>query len=371
MRYLFSIIFLLSGAITFAQVDSNEVTKTFTLSGYVEAYYLYDFNKPANKDLPPFMYSFNRHNEPNINLGYVKLNYTSPFVRANASVMVGTYQQANLAAEPIVLKNIFELNFGVKLLKKHELWLDIGIMPSHIGFESAIGKDCWNMTRSLLADNSPYFETGGKISYTTANGKLQAAVFVLDGWQRIVPVKGSILPAFGWQLQYVPNEKFTFNSSSFIGTDDPDVTRRMRYFHNFYAILNANNKLAFTTGFDFGAQQQAKGSSGYNWWYSPVLIGKYAFNNSLTLAARIEFYSDKNGVIIATGTPNGFGTMGYSLNVDYVPYKNILLRVEGRLLQSTTDEIFIKGNSTTKLEPFIGLSFSYYLSEIFNLKKRT
>ena len=227
------------------------------------------------------------------------------------------------------------------------------------------------MTRSLLADNSPYFETGGKISYASANGKLQAAVLVLDGWQRITPVKGNTLPAFCWQVQYLPNDKFTFNSSSCIGSNDPDITRRMRYFHNFYAILNATAKLAFTAGFDFGAQQQIKGSTKYNWWYAPVLIGKYSLNEKVTLSARIEFYSDKNGVIISTGTPNGFGTMGYSLNVDYVPYKNILLRAEGRLLQSTKDEIFIKGNSTTKLLPFIGLSFSYYLNEVFNLKKHT
>ncbi len=39
-------------------------------------------------------------------------------------------------------------------------------MPSHIGFESAVGSDCWNLTRSILAENSPYFESGIKLNYT-------------------------------------------------------------------------------------------------------------------------------------------------------------------------------------------------------------
>jgi hypothetical protein len=50
--------------------------------------------------------------------------------------MVGTYPQYNLASEQPLLKNIYEANIGVKISKKHNLWIDMGIMPSHIGFES-------------------------------------------------------------------------------------------------------------------------------------------------------------------------------------------------------------------------------------------
>lgn len=350
--------------------DSTSLPCSFTLSSYAEAYYLYDFNKPTTKKLPSFLYSFNHHNQPNINLGYVKLGFQSPYFHANAAVMVGTYQAANVASEPIVLRNIYEANAGVKLLKKSELWLDVGIFSSHIGFESAVGKDCWNMTRSILADNSPYYETGGKITYTTNDSKLLVSLLVLDGWQKMKPVPGSTLPAFGWQLQYTANDKFSFNSSSFIGTVDPDATRRVRYFHNLFTTINATSKLGFIAGLDFGAQQQAKGSTKYYWWYSPVLIGRYVFTDKVTMAARIEYYRDKSEVVITTGTPNGFSTMGYSLNLDVAPIKNMLLRVEGRLLQSTGDAIFTKESNSTKLKPFIGISFSYYVSELFNLKKR-
>ena len=39
-----------------------------SFSGYVEAYYQYDFNKPADNNRPGFIYSHNRHNEFNLTL---------------------------------------------------------------------------------------------------------------------------------------------------------------------------------------------------------------------------------------------------------------------------------------------------------------
>ncbi len=149
---------------SFAQTDNTN--NPLTISGYFETYYAYDFGNPSDHNRPGFVYSHNRHNEVNLNLGFIKAAYTTDQVRANLALMTGTYANANLAAEPGVLKNIFEANAGVKISKKKNLWVDAGIFASHIGFESAIGKDCWNLTRSILADNSPYYESGAKISYT-------------------------------------------------------------------------------------------------------------------------------------------------------------------------------------------------------------
>jgi hypothetical protein len=335
------------------------------LSGYIEAYYLFDLNQPKNNNRPGFVYSHNRHNEFNINVAMLKLNYTAARLRANVAFMAGTYPNANLASEPGVIKNIFEANAGINLSKKKQLWLDAGIFASHIGFESAIGKDCWNMTRSILADNSPYYESGIKLTYSSDNGKLTASALVLNGWQRIQRVEGNTLPSFGWQVQGKPSDKVLLNSSGFIGTDKPDSVRQMRYFHNFYGIFNATDKLAFTVGLDAGMEQKAKGSKAYNVWYSPMLIGRYTPIEKLAIAARVEYYNDNNGVIIATGTPNGFETFGYSLNLDYIPFSNAMIRLEGRVLQSRRDDIFEdKSGSFNKLSPTIGFTFAYAFNKV-------
>jgi hypothetical protein len=336
------------------------------LSAYIETYYLFDINHPKSGNRPSFIYSHNKHNEFNVNLALIKINYTAPRLRANIALMAGTYSNANLAAEPGVLKNIYEANAGINLSKKKQLWLDAGIYGSHIGFESAMGKDCWSMTRSMLSDNSPYYQSGVKLTYSSDNGKFLAAAHIINGWQRIQRVAGNSLPSFGWQIQGKPTDKILINSSSFIGTDKPDSARQMRYFHNFYAIFNAISKLAFTVGVDAGAEQKAKGSKQYNAWYSPVFIARYTPIEMLALSARVEYYSDKNSVIVATGTPNGFQTFGYSLNVDVMPFPNAMIRLEGRLYQSRKDDIFEnKSGNFTKLSPTVGFSFAYAFAHQF------
>ena len=336
-------IFLLLSATGYSQTDTLKNASSLTFSGYAEVYYLYNSNNPLNNTQPSFIYSFNRSNEVNLNMGYIKANYSSSKARANLSFMTGTYAQANLSAEPQVLRNLLEGNIGIKLSRQNNLWLDAGIFASHIGFESAIGKDCWNLTRSLLAENSPYYESGVKIGFTTTNEKLYVAAMILNGWQRIKRADGNSTLAFGMQLTYKPNKNITLNSSSFIGNDKPDSVRQMRYFHNCYSVFNLNDQWAGTFGIDAGAEQKSKGNTKMNYWYSPVLILKYIPNNKFAIAVRAEYYRDKKGVIVQSGTPNGFQTTGISINADYAIQPNVLWRIEARSLKSK-DNIFEKRN---------------------------
>lgn len=351
---------LLTGTTLFAQDPTKTAiskSNPFIFSGYVEVYYQYDFNKPADNNRPGFIYSHNRHNEFNLNLGFLKGNYNAERVRASLAIAAGTYVNANYAAETGVLKNVFEANAGLKISKKKNLWIDAGIFSSHIGFESAVSKDCWTLTRSILADNSPYFESGAKLTYTSNNNKWVVSGLVLNGWQRIKRVDGNSLMSYGTQVQYKPNTSTTFNYSTFIGTDKSDSARLWRYFHNLYAVFNVTPKLGITAGFDIGSEQKTKGSSDLNTWYSPVLILKYAVNSKWTIAARGEYYDDRYGVIIAGGTPNGFKTAGYSVNIDYVPIPNAVIRLELRSLNSK-DDVFTKSSSATNNNTFITSSIA-------------
>lgn len=349
-----------------SNLSKREWVGNLELSTYVEAYYQYDFNQPRNALRPGFVYSFHRNNIPNINIALVKLNYSSARIRVNAGVMGGTYSVANLANEPTYLRNIFEANIGFNLLKRKQLWLDIGVLPSHIGFESAIGKDCRTLTRSMMADNSPYFETGARLSYTSDNGKLMTSVLLLNGWQRIRWINGNSLPSVGWQIQGKPNEKWIINSSGFAGTDKVNAERKMRYFHNFYIIYTPIEKTEATIGFDVGAEQKSKAEANYNIWYSPVLMVRYVAFKQMAIAARWEYYSDKGGAIITSQSTDGFQTFGYSLCVDALPYNGMLLRLEGKLLQSISGASFEKRTGDYSVfSPSLAIAFSYSFAHVF------
>ncbi len=343
------------GLTTVSAQETEKTQSPFTFSGYVETYYSYDFGEPDNHVRPGFIYSHNKHNEVNLNLALAKVNYAKENVRGNFALMAGTYAQYNLAAEQDLLKNVYEANVGVKISSKHNLWIDAGIMPSHIGFESAIGKDCATLTRSILADNSPYYEAGVKIGFTSKSEKWYLAAMYLNGWQRIQRIDGNQTPAFGTQVTYKPDAKTTLNWSTYLGNEQPDNLKKWRYFNNFYGQFKLSEKTSLTAGFDIGAQQKVPESAEYDVWFSPVLIAQYKPTSKIQLAARGEYYADKKGVIIATATPNGFKTYGFSANFDYLVTENVMFRLEARDL-SSKDDVFLKKGNPTNSNTFLTTS---------------
>lgn len=327
----------------FAHAEEKKLDTSLTFNGYTETYYSYDFNKHVDNNKPAFVYSYNKNNEVSVNLAFIKGSYKTDSVRANLTLAGGSYMSTNYASEPGVLNNIYESNVGLKLSNKKNLWFDVGVFSSHIGFESAVGKDNWTLTRSIGADNTPYYETGAKISYTSENDVWFVSALVLNGWQHIRRVEGGSSPSFGTQVTYKPSSKVTLNWSTFIGNDKPDNDRKNRYFNNFYGIFQMNNEFFAIFGFDIGSEQKSKGSSAMNTWVNPSIILKYRPTEKTAIAIRVEYYDDKNGVIIATGTPNGFKTWGFSTNIDYYITNNIVWRVEARTL-SSKDNIFINND---------------------------
>lgn len=333
---------LTSYLFSYAQKDSAHIIPRFNWSAYADIYYAFDFAQPASHERPSFLFNHTRHNEVNLNLGYIKATYASQKIRANLALMAGTYAQYNLASEQGLLKNIYEANVGIKLLTDRNIWFDAGIFSAHLGFESAVSKDCFTLTRSLAAENSPYYLSGAKLTYSTQNDKWLFSGLLLNGWQRIQRMAGNNSPAFGTQIQFKPVSKLMLNYSTFVGSDKPDSTKQMRYFHNLYATWQPTIKWALILGFDYGMEQNAKGSSEYNIWYVPTAIMKYSFTEKLAAAARAEYFEDAKGVIIVTGSPSGFKTAGLSFNVDYKT-EIVLFRIEGKMYHSK-DSIFAEGS---------------------------
>ena len=353
MKRVISVSLILLRIQAFAQESK---TSFFTVSGYAEVYYSYDFNKPANHTNPSFIYSHNRTNEVSLNLGFLKGTYNSDWVRANLSLAAGTYMTANYASEPDGLKNLYEANIGIKLSKKNNLWLDAGIMPSHIGWESVISKDGWTLTRSIGAESTPYFQSGVKISYTSKNEKWYLCALILNGWQRIHRVDGNSTPAFGTQITYKPSSNITLNSSTFIGNDKADSAKQMRYFHDFYAIIQITDQFGITAGFDIGWEKRLH-TNKWNNWFTPTLILRYTPDSKWTIAVRSEYFKDEKEVIIYTGNVNGCNLYGASLNIDKLIGHNVWWRTEIRTLNSK-DAIFQKGNKLVKSNVSVTTSFA-------------
>lgn len=324
------------------------------LEGYADIFYVYDWNRPAGEYRQPFLFNYNRHNEFNLNLGFLKLSADHQRYRANMALQAGTYANDNYISEPGVLKNVLEANIGISLRRQNNLWLDAGIFPSHIGFESAIALDNWTMTRSFSAECSPYFLTGSKLSWQPANRWLITGLIV-NGWQRIQRVRDNSRLSLGTQINYSTGPGITLNWSTFVGTDDPDSTRRMRYFSNLYGQFELHKRVGLILGFDIGFQEQQTGGSTHQHWYIPVAIGRYTISDHWKIAVRAEYVHDKNSVIVPAPNLIGFKTTGFSCNADYAPAASLLCRAEVRWF-SSPDQLFRAGDTFSRQSFFAGAS---------------
>lgn len=341
-KYYLLLVLLATGNMAFSQA----LEKPLIIEGYGEVYYGFDFHNPENSTRPDFVYSHNRHNEVTVNLAMLRAMYNKGRVRANIGLMTGTYANANLTAEPGVIKNIYEANVGVRLHKKRDLWIDAGIFESHIGPEGAISMDCPNLTRSMIAEGSPYYEAGVRLSYRSLNQKWYIALLHLNGWQRIQRVPGNSLPAGGLQITRTPNKNITFNISTFVGSDFPDSIRRMRYFVDLYTTMKFWKKFEFTAAIDLGMQEVNHFTPDtYDEWLGTALILRYKATDRSTFVLREERFYDPYSVIHSTDAGNpgpGFNVWSATLGYDRWITKNVLWRIEGRAFVAE-DAIFNDG----------------------------
>jgi hypothetical protein len=331
------------------------------VGSFIDLYYGFDFNHPEEKKRLPFLYNHTRHDGPSINLALVQVAYESKRFRGKLGLQQGTYAQDNYAAEPKALRWINEANIGISLDQEQNLWLDIGVLPSHIGFESAVSSENPTVGRSLIAENSPYFLTGAKIGWQK-DDRWYFSLWLTNGWQVIQTLAGNSLPSFGTQVNFSPTNRLTLNWSTLIGNNYPNELKRMRYFSNQYLTYQISEKWKVVAGIDLGWEQEVKNSPKMNFWSGASLISTYTFDQNWKSSLRTEYYQDRNGVIAVNQTAPSLLASGYSINLDRKLSENFMLRIESRYLISPSEQ-FLKESNPTSSNYFILGSISYHLKE--------
>jgi hypothetical protein len=347
MRFIL-ILILLPFSIFSQEKDSLKIK----VSGFLETYYAYDFSSPTTDSKLPFMYNYNRHNEFNVNNGLIRAQLQYGNTYAAIAIHAGTYVDDNYAS--VDIKLVSEAYVGMYLNDNKKSSIEVGIMPSYIGFESATTATNLTLTRSILAENSPYFMTGVKYNYKS-NDKWSFSGLVTNGWQRINKPDKTVAPAFGTQIIYKPSEKATLNWSTFIGKEFYGTELGMRYFSNLYWDNTWNSKWRTILGFDFGIQDSSSLNDEHLFWMSPVLITQYSINSKWQTAVRLEYYQDEDNVIIATS--DAFKTSGASINFDYLPNPKVKLRTEARYFDSK--EAIFFDNKSNNFFVTTSLSFEF------------
>lgn len=303
-------------------------------SGFLDSYFAYDFGRPRNIDRTLTTQAV-RHDEFNINLAYVDAVLSGSRVRGRVAAQFGTSIQANYAAEPRignfsgpeVSRYIQEATAGYKV--SSAVWIDAGVFFAPFGSENWISRDNWTYTRSLIADNSPYYEGGIKATWTI-DPRWTAQLHVINGWQNISETNSS--KSLGARVDFAPHDGLSFAYDLFVGNEQPDsMPSRLRTFHELIAQANVTNKLQLRGTLDVGTQEHADGG-GTGTWNGYAIVARYQVTTRVALAGRVEGYSDPDQFIINTGKPYGVRATGASLGIDVAPMPKVLWRSEVKFL---------------------------------------
>ncbi len=295
---LFGFFLLIPRLGMFALSDSLKFQSTI----YGEAYYL----TSVLKEKDPIFYNHTSTNHPAVNLALWDFSVEKKKWKFQSGFMLGTYVNKNLAQEPNFLKPIYQLNAVYQVNLKHQLMA--GVFPSHIGLESVMNNENECFSRSYLAENSPYYETG--LSWThTVNSRFLWRVLALTGWQHMAKWN----PALGGQFTYLGSSGLKINASQFIGNEGKGT----RVFWNNYTQANLAKNLSATLGFDIGTESGEI-------WHGGLFYLTWSPTKKLKLSGRLEYYSDSHAIIM----PQAFNDHAQSISVHISLGKQFMLRSE-------------------------------------------
>lgn len=319
-----------------------------TVEGYIDAYYAYDANQPAD-GVRPYFVSQNQHNEFSINVAAIALRYSSPRVRATLMPGFGTYMNANYALEPNTLQHLLEGNVGFKIWKDKGVWVDMGILGSPYTNETALSLDQINLSRSFAPEYVPYYLSGAKVTIP-AGPRLTTYFYLLNGWQQIEDQNRQL--AGGTQLEFKPDEHWTLNWNTYFGDERgigaPDV--RMRYFSDVFAIWQPRSQVLLSACVYGGIQQYADATEDHNWWQANI-CGKFGLGGPHSLSARMEYFSDPSSVMIYPVTrANGFECSSVTLGYNYQVASRAAFRIEGRYFQTKNEAYYNASNQGSKTD---------------------
>jgi hypothetical protein len=338
--------FFLLGFIIVISSSSLNAEDRFTSSLFLDTYSAYAKNGLAN-DERPYVTQSSRNKDYHLNLASAGIGYDDGLIRGKLVGQYGESVNINYNAEPRdSFKYVQESYLGYYFNKNTSI--DVGTFLAHIGAESWLSKDNYNYTRSYIAEFSPYYETGVRVSHKF-NDQWSGQLLGVNGWQNTTDGRH---PALGTQLQYTV-DAVTVTSNTFVGSENNGT----RLFHNLIALVNLDNGYSLLGSIDVGHQSESSPQSSAWWGYS--VMGKKVLNEKLTLNGRIESYQDPNGIIVTSVTGKDFRAYGVSLGLDFLLGYGIALRSEVKQFISP-NQIFTDNQNPSNNDTLMVLSLSFF-----------
>jgi hypothetical protein len=298
-----------------AEVE-EEAQGAFAFSGYLDSYYMANFNKPAsrsNMGATNARVFDQRSGQFSLGLVQTKVVYTNAKSEAVVDLTFGP--NANLGNYGNALFNtalaIKQAYFTYKFTDKFSM--TAGQFGTNIGYEVIDAPANFNYSLSNLFNNGPFYHAGLKATYAFSDkaSLMVGVVNNVDGLGDNNRAKGIIS-----QLYFKPVENWNVYLN-YIGSNEANTDSLGKQPDGFYQVFDLTTSFQITPKFLLGlnaAYGSQKGDyQGYGGpvdsesWGGVAVYANTALTDNFGIGARYEYFNNDNGVR-GLLTPAGLGT---------------------------------------------------------------
>jgi len=327
-----------------------------TLSGFVDVYYGYNSNQPAqrssalrNFDINSSQFALNMlelvaDKAPDATASRVGYHIALGFGQAMNLVNAAETASPLLPGTPPGAPPSTITNFDQYLKEGYMeylapvgkgLQINVGKFVTPAGAEVIETKDNWNYSRGLLFSWAiPYFHFGvsGKYAF---NSKFALTGYLMNGWNDSVDNNSG--KTTGFTAAWTPNSKFGLTEDYLVGPEQADDNSDFRHLTDTVVTYSPDAKLSLMANYDYGhdrARPLVPGSPTTPvYWTGFAGYIKYAPNATWAVATRGEWFKDHNG--FSTGTAQNIGE--FTLTLQRMLASKIITRLDFRRDMSNQD----------------------------------
>lgn len=337
--------------------------KDVTLTGFVDTSYTYNFAGPDSRvnTARVFDTEANNFNVQAAELVFEKLPpneggvgfRTDLFFGQDAEVITPTgstrdqfdLQQAYISLRPPPVCN---LPFGCWK------WIKFGKFVTMHGAEVIEAKDNWNFTRSLLFGYAiPFTHTGIRAGYQLFDG-VEGYIGINNGWDNVKD--NNKTKSVEWALFTALNDKLTLNLAGMYGPEQTSNDHSQRALIDFLMNYKPFPKWTFMLNADYAHEKDALSADKDGSWSGVAGYIKYDPYGWMSLISRTEFFSDRQGLRVVSGTQQDLWETTFTLEVR--PYKDLITRLEYRRDESSSN-IFSRNQKSIDHQDTLGLEAIY------------
>ena len=341
--------------------------KTTQVTGYVDSYFGYNANKPADQSIG-FRGTTYNHNSFQFNAA--KLSFNRPTSGPNSvgyrlDLVYGPLADSfnSLYEFPVagrtqdsIQRNILNAYVSYTAPVGKGLTFDVGKFTTFIGAEVFDTVDNWNYQQGIMfAFAQPFYHTGLRMNYA-ASDKVGVGFYLVNGWNNSFDQNTG--KSVGFSLTLTPNSKFQIIQNYLGGPENSISNNGWRHLYD--GVINAtiNPHVALRFNYDIGTNKAPISSDPNASWRGIASSIRFSkADGKIALAPRFEYLHDASG--FATLFPQDLKT--FTLTNEYKIRPNFSTKLEYRydfsnqdVFKKNTDEFSKRQNVF-----LVGLVYSF------------